>query len=77
MTDAIISDCLNEVSFCVIYFLRVDGEPLQERLLHNVFRIGFASNDVVRDRGERWLIKRDSLGPVHSDKGTEKPGFLD
>ena len=66
MIEAIVSYRFDQIRFGVLYFGRIDAEPLYESILYNVFSICLASKQIVSDVMQHRLIERNGLGLVQN-----------
>ena len=68
MIKAIVRNGRNQISLCVANFSLVNGKPLQKCILHHIFGIGLAAQQIISYAVQKRLIKSDRLSLVQSVK---------
>lgn len=61
MIEAIVGNSFDQVGFGVLYFFMINAKPFDEGLLHDIFRIGLATEQIIGDPLEQRLIECNYL----------------
>ena len=66
MIEAVIGNGLDQIRFGILDFCLVDAQPFHESILHHIFRIGLAAQQIIGDVVQQRLVECDGLSVVQN-----------